>query len=71
MSALYKFKEIVRVQEAKDLVDVVLSKTQRKTPTEARAASRCSLRGGRAAGLLGENSRRSQALASVSSLKRR
>jgi len=34
MSALYKFKEIVRVQEAKDLVDVVLSKTQRKTPTE-------------------------------------
>jgi nucleolar GTP-binding protein len=34
MAALYKFKEITRVQESKDLVDVVLSKTQRKTPTE-------------------------------------
>jgi nucleolar GTP-binding protein len=34
MASLYKFKEITRVQDAKDLIDVVLSKTQRKTPTE-------------------------------------
>jgi nucleolar GTP-binding protein len=34
MASLYKFKEITRVSDAKDLIDVVLSKTQRKTPTE-------------------------------------
>jgi nucleolar GTP-binding protein len=31
---MYKFKEIQTVLQAKDLVDVVLSRTQRKTPTE-------------------------------------
>ena len=31
---MYKFKEIQSVLQAKDLVDVVLSRTQRKTPTE-------------------------------------
>jgi nucleolar GTP-binding protein len=34
MASLYKFKEITRVQDTKALIDVVLSKTQRKTPTE-------------------------------------
>ncbi len=31
---MYKFKEIQTVLQAKDLIDVVLSRTQRKTPTE-------------------------------------
>jgi len=34
MATLYKLKEITKVQSSKELVDVVLSKTQRKTPTE-------------------------------------
>jgi len=34
MASLYKFKDITRVQDTKALIDVVLSKTQRKTPTE-------------------------------------
>jgi len=29
----YNFKTIVKIPEANDLIDIMLSKTQRKTPT--------------------------------------
>ena len=35
---MYKFKEIQTIPPAKQLVDIVLSRTQRKTPTVARPA---------------------------------
>ena len=30
----YNFKQIAKIPEANDLIDIVLSKTQRKTPTK-------------------------------------
>jgi nucleolar GTP-binding protein len=37
MSTLYVFKNIKTVHPAPELIDIVLSKTQRKTPTEVHA----------------------------------
>ena len=34
MSSLYVFKSIKTVHKASELIDIILSKTQRKTPTE-------------------------------------
>jgi nucleolar GTP-binding protein len=39
---VYNFKKIEVVPTAKDFIDVVLSKTQRKTPTVVHKARRCS-----------------------------
>jgi len=33
MTSAYDFKKITKIPEANDLVDICLSKTQRKTPT--------------------------------------
>ncbi len=33
-TSAYNFKQIVKIPEANDLIDIVLSKTQRKTPTQ-------------------------------------
>ena len=34
VTSAYNFKQIVKIPEASDLIDIVLSKTQRKTPTQ-------------------------------------
>ena len=39
MMVQYNFKKIAVVPTAKEFIDVVLSKTQRKTPTEVHNAS--------------------------------
>ena len=33
----YNFKDIVKIPDANDLIDIALSKTQRKTPTQISA----------------------------------
>ena len=38
---VYNFKKITQVPTAKDFVDIILSKTQRKTPTGALTALSC------------------------------
>ena len=37
MSVTYNFKGIVKIPDSNELMDIVLSKTQRKTPTVIRS----------------------------------